>query len=203
MLVSFLLNGTMPVEERKGPRGYRVVVAMALSTREAAGLLGTSQPTVRALIGKGLLDASKEARGTRFSWRVNKDSVERHLKEHGRYDGQRRTGASRLEKLESELSALRAAIARDVTMPAVDGGIERERDDLRAQVVSLQDALTRSNVVAELQRDADTERAAVIDHLLAASAAGERADALRRQALAQLEEALAGFARPGHPGSIA
>lgn len=176
-------------------------MATDLSSGEAAEVLGTSRPTVRALIAKGVLEASRESRGTRFSWRVNENSLERFLAEHGRYDGRRRTGISRLEQVESDLSALWDLIERGGGASS-KGGVERERDDLRAQVVSLQEALARAHAVAELQRDADTERAAVIDHLLAASAAGERADALRRQALGDLEEALAGFARPGHPGSI-
>ena len=80
--------------------------------------------------------------------------------------------------------------------------VDRERDDLRSQMIALQDALARMRAVAELQRDVDRERAAMIEHLQAALSAGERADELRRSALAQLEDAVATAAIPGHLGDL-
>jgi hypothetical protein len=52
---------------------------------------------------------------------------------------------------------------------------------------------------ADLQRRAEAERGEVVEHLLAAVAAAERADALRRQAVEALEDALARGTLPGHP----
>ena len=173
-------------------------------TGEAADRLGTSKPTVRILIDKGLLRATKQPRGSRFVWRVEERSLDAFLVDHGRYEGRSRSRPSRVTRIEAELSTLREVVhALDPTaVPNAVDAIGRERDELRAQVVNLKDALARSQDVAELQRDADTERAVVIEHLLAAAAANERADALRRQALLNLEEALAAFARPGHPGEM-
>ena len=77
-----------------------------------------------------------------------------------------------------------------------------ERDALRAQVVDLQDALARAHEVADLQEQAAAERAATTRHLLNALSAAERADDLRRRALAVSQDALAAVVRPGHPGDL-
>jgi excisionase family DNA binding protein len=177
-------------------------VSDPISTQEAGDLLGASKPTVRALIEKGQLSAAREERASRFVWRVDRRSVDRYLSEHGRLDGRRRARLSPLKRIEAELSLVRATVEARAPGSLAENNLERERDDLRAEVVSLRDALARTRVVADLQRDADVERAAVVEHLLAASAAGERADVLRRQALAALDEALAGFTRPGHAGVV-
>jgi hypothetical protein len=42
----------------------------------------------------------------------------------------------------------------------------------------------------------------LVHHLLEATSAAERTDALRRQAVAALDDAVAAFSRPGLPGSI-
>lgn len=126
--------------------------------------------------------------------------MERFLAAHGRYDTRPRARVSQVARIELELSTLRESVA--ALQPAVDGTVARERDGLRAKVVDLEEALTRAHMAVELQRDADAERARVIEHLLMAMTASERADALRRQAATVLEEALAGFTRPGHPGEM-
>lgn len=177
-----------------------------LKTKEAARRLGTSTTTVNALLSKQRLTGVQQARGSRFSWEVDADSVERFLAEHGRYDAQPRR-QTRLTALEAELSSLRHAVQAllaEGQPPRYErlSEVERVRDDLQARMVNLEDALTRAHAVAELQSQADAERAAVIEHLLSAAAANERADALRRQALNDLQEALAGFTRPGYPGQI-
>jgi excisionase family DNA binding protein len=176
----------------------------SVTTSEAARRLGTTKPTVRVLLEKGQLSGTRLPRGSRFNWRIDEDSLERFLAECGRYDSRRAARTSRLGKIEVELAFLRQAVRGQGAEAGVLSNhqgpvdeIQRERDDLRAQVVSLEEALARAHAVAELQRDADAERAAVVEHLLAAGAANERADALRRKALTELEEALAGFARPG------
>jgi len=179
----------------------------SLTTSEAARLLGTSKPTVTALIAKGHLQATRQPHGKLSTWRIEERSVERWLHEHGRYDEQNRGGRSRLAKLEAEVSSLREEVLAlgtvdqqaGINSTAEDG---RERDDLRARIVSLEEALARIRLVAELQRDAEAERAAVVGRLLDAIGASERADALRRRAVIELEEALAAFSRPGHAAEI-
>lgn len=147
------------------------------------------------MIERGLLSGGQQQRGTRFVWLVDVSSIEAYLNEHGQFKKKRRE--SRLDKIEAELAALRAAIGGAATAPA---DVERERNDLRATVVTLREALARAHSVAELQREAEAERATMIEHLQTAAAAGERADALRRQAMAELEAAIAAASRPGHLG---
>jgi hypothetical protein len=81
--------------------------------------------------------------------------------------------------------------------------LARERDDLRVRVVELQEAVLRLRSAADLQRQADAARSREVESLLEALREGERTDQLRRRAAAELEEALAGIALPGHPGPIA
>lgn len=79
---------------------------------------------------------------------------------------------------------------------------ERERDDLRARVVDLTAALGRMREVMDLELQAAAAQAEAAGHLLKALEAKGRADDLHRQAIAHLDEALAGFGRPGHPGAM-
>lgn len=181
-----------------------------IQTGEAARRLGTSTQTVGKLIAQNKLKARQHYVGNkRFVWLVDETSIERHLREHGRYDKpKRRTLQGRVERIESELASLRDALktagvdADAKPLGATDPGVERERDELRAEVSTLRDALARTRDVAELQRLADTERASVIEHLTGAAAASERADAHRRRAMTELEEALAGAIGPRHPGDL-
>jgi hypothetical protein len=78
------------------------------------------------------------------------------------------------------------------TIPA-DGaeGFARERDDLRARVIELQEAVLRLRAAADLQRRADAERATQVGHLNEALSAADRAGELHRRAAAELEEAVA------------
>jgi excisionase family DNA binding protein len=176
----------------------------SLSTGKAAARLGVSKPTVRKLIETGRLKARREPRGGRFRWLVDEIDVHGFLSQHGPVR-RRRRGQSRVAQLEADLAALRDMI-EGVTGDRVPGGArsvaEGERDDLRAEVVSLQEALMRSHAVADFQSQADHERSEVVTHLLAAAAAAERADAYRRRAISEYEEAVAAFARPGHPGQM-
>jgi excisionase family DNA binding protein len=152
-----------------------------ISVSEAAGLLGTSGQTVRNYIRRGLLSA-RQPRG-RFL--VDRASVEALLRE-GLGPGRRRR---------------RSTVARSVS----DGAeaLARERDDLRARVVELQEAVLRLRSAADLQRKADAARATEVERLLEALRAAERTDELRRNAAAELEEALAGIAVSGHAGELA
>jgi excisionase family DNA binding protein len=179
-----------------------------VTTSQAAQMLGTSKPTVTTLIAKGILQASRQTRGKLSIWHIDESSVQRWLGEHGRYDEHNHERRSRLARLEVEVLELRNEVRtrlsanRAAPDPSPIEAAARERDDLRARMVSLEDALGRAHLVAELQRDADRERAAVIEHLLEAAAASERADGLRRQAITELEEAVAAFSRPGHAAEI-
>lgn len=159
------------------------------------------------LIERGDLPASKEERGSRFYWQVDEDGVQNFLDKHGRYDVGRRPSRSKLAKLEASVSELRQEVR--VLTESRAGGTDsevrklgRERDDLRARIIGLEEALARAHSAAELQSQADAERAGVVRHLLEAAAASERADSLRRRALVELQEALAGFSRPGHAAEI-
>jgi len=170
-----------------------------LSTSQAATMLGTTPPTIRALLAAGTLRGRAVPRGQRWRWSIERLTVEAHLSEHGRYDENRVTRrVGRLQELEDEVAVLRELVRNGRVDVGADEDVVRERDDLRAAVVSLEEVLARTRVAVELQRDADTERASIVEHLLAAVAAGERADALRRQAQTNLEEALASFTAPGH-----
>jgi excisionase family DNA binding protein len=180
----------------------------SVTASEAARLLGTSKPTVMALIANGHLQATRHPRGKRSIWRIDERSVQRWLDEHGKYDGPSRGGRSKLAKLEAEVSALREEVRALASAHQRGVGVNRTgeemlaHDDLRARMVSLEEALARAHLVAELQRDADAERAAVVGRLLEAMAASERAEALRRRAVTELEEALAAFSGPGHAAEI-
>jgi hypothetical protein len=159
-----------------------------MSTSAAAGLLGTSAVTVRSLLKGGELAGRKRGRGTREVWEIDRVSVEQFLAHHGRFTGTRR--ASRKEHP-------RAARSNDDL-----ARLAAERDDLRARNVALSDALARARAAADIQARADDERAAVVRHLIDAVAGSERADELRREAIAELQEAAAAFSRPGHVGGL-
>jgi hypothetical protein len=176
-----------------------------VQTGEAAKRLGTTTQNVGNLIAKNMLKAKKLKRGKRFLWLVDEASLERLLREHGRFDKRRRSEspASRLKRVEAELASLRRAFDEaGLDVSGASDAVARERDDLRAEVSTLREALARSREAAELQRDADAERASIIEHLAAAAAASERADTLRRRAFHELEDALAGALGPGHAGDL-
>jgi excisionase family DNA binding protein len=153
-------------------------VADEISVSQAAGLLGTSGQTVRNYLRRGLISARRT--GRRFL--VDRSSVEALLRQGGR--GSRRRGRNRRSR---------------VPCPTAQA-LARERDDLRARVVELQEAVLRLRSAADLQRQADAARRTEIEHLLEALREAERTDELRRRAAAELEEALAGMALPGHLG---
>lgn len=176
-----------------------------VSTTQAARRLQTTTPTVRSLIERGRLRAVRRERGTRFSWLIEKESLNRFLIEHGPYDRARRVGVT-VADLMAEVRALREGVAalggRSPGEAFGVASVVQERDALRVEVTNLRDALLRMRTVAELQRDADAERARVVELMLAVTASSERADALRRQALEQLDEAVASVFRPGNAGDL-
>jgi excisionase family DNA binding protein len=154
-----------------------------ISVLEAARLLGTSGQTVRNYIRRGLVSARRP--GAR-SFLVDRASVEALLRQRTASPPRRRR---------------RSTVAGPV--PDSAKALARERDDLRARVVELQEAVLRLRSAADLQRKVDAARAAEVEHLLEALRAAERSNELRRRAAAELEEAIAGVALPGHPGEIA
>jgi excisionase family DNA binding protein len=174
-----------------------------LSTKDAAALLTTTVPTVLGLIEDGELTGRKEPRGQRFRWRISRASVEASVKEHGTFPRQTDGRTSRLSRVEREIVALRTQIEDLAEARGPDRRpVGRERDDLRARVVALTDALARTRSAADMRDRAEEERAAMVRNLGEAIAAGERADDLRRAALRELEEAVAAAGQPGHPGSL-
>jgi len=178
-----------------------------VSTSEAMRLLGTSRPTVISLIEHGHLRAGRVQRGNRFAWRIEADSVQTYVAAHGRYDEPRPSRNSRLTLLEREVAELRTAVRGMTTSGDADrrtgqSGLAENSDDLRARVVALEEALARMRNVAEHQRQADAHRGEMINHLLSATAANEKADKSRLLAISELEETLAGFTQPGHLGDI-
>jgi excisionase family DNA binding protein len=173
-----------------------------ISTKEAAIRLETSEPTVRSLFESGELTGFKKQRGKRFALRIATESVDAYLAANGPGHGVRRASGGRMARVEKEVAALRSLV--EAGLPA-DAGLDRlqeDRDDLRAQVVALTEAVARGRTVAELQARVETERAAANEHLLAALAGSERVDALRRNAIAELEEAVATSFRAGHAGDL-
>ena len=175
-----------------------------MSVADAAAALGTSPQTVRALLRNGELDGRRVPRGTRDVWVPSRKGVDAFLSRHGRLDGRRRP-RSRLAQLEHSVAQIQRQLA-DLAMPGISGTISADdadsvdRDDLRSRVVALEEALAHTRYAAELHRRADEERATLVEHLLAVTAAAERTDSLRREALAALDAAIAGLSRPGHPG---
>lgn len=187
--------------------GILAYVADGISVTEAARLLNTSPQTVRDLLERQELSGTRIPRGKRFSWEVDKKCVLRFAAKYGQFQGRRRRAPSAVAKLEAQVAELQGQVGvmtRDSRVPGAPSRdlVAQERDDLRARVVALEEALVATRNVADLQRRADVERAAVVSHLLEAAAASERADALRREAAAALDEAVAAFSRPGHLGSL-
>lgn len=178
-------------------------MADVVSTAEAARRLKTTPPTVRALLARGELTGQRVPRGTRFAWLADEASIASYVASHGEFGAPRRSSAAaRVTALEQEITRLRALIEGEDSPSGALARLQSERDDLRATVVTMRDALARMRTVANLQRQADAERSAVVEHLLAASAASERADALRRLAVEQLEDAVAAATQPAHLGEL-
>jgi hypothetical protein len=167
-------------------------MADGMSAADAAAALGTTAVTARKLCEQGRLAGTKEPWGnSRFRWVIDPKSVEEFAS---------KGGLRKPKRLDVRLAALEADVAtlKGGVVPA-DRQVAAERDDLRARVVTLEEAVVRMRAASELQREAADARAKVVSHLLAAGAANESAEALYRRALGELEEALASTTRPGHP----
>jgi excisionase family DNA binding protein len=173
-------------------------MADVLTSGQAAGILNVSRPTVHALIARGELSAARQQRGTRFRWVIAREAVEQLAASRGERNPQ--SASRRLEAIEAELVSLRQVVeGRGGAQHNKDRhATANERDQLRVRVVDLTEALARMNDALELQQRADEERALVVEHLLAAATAAERADAHRRSAVSELGEAISNQHRPGN-----
>ena len=168
-------------------------MADSISTTDAARRLETSTVTVRHLIARGHLSATKEPWGSRFRWLVDAESVERVAKA-GVLRSRPRRILERIAVLERDIAAIQRVHHPNNRL------VEAERDDLRAKVITLEDTLARMRTASELQRAASEARANVVSHFLAATSANEVAEKAYRRALEELEEALAGATGAGHLG---
>lgn len=182
-------------------------MATFLTTSQAASKLGTSGPTIRLLIEKGELVAERRPRGSRFSWFIDSDSLDAFLSVHGRYDLRGSNGRVTLKLLNEKVETIEEQI-RQMSRPMGEIPQDsasvhvRHLEDARARIFDLEEALARSHIAEELQREADEVRAEVVGHLLAAMTSAERADGLRREVITSLNEAVQSFSRPGHASSI-
>jgi len=179
-----------------------------ISTTVAAERLQTSPQTVRELLERGELAGKKAAHGKGVRWCVDPESVESFIAEHGLFSGTRRSSRSPraaiqedIRQLQQDVVSIRGLLSPNTAIPS-DLGVMQERDDLRASNVALREQMARMRASAELHAQADTQRAAMVGHLLAAVSAGESADDLRRQAVGYLEDAVAEASRPGHAGGL-
>lgn len=166
-----------------------------VTTGEAAARLETTKPTIVSLIARGELRARRERHGKRHWWMVESSSVDAYRAKHGTIASKRIPRPQRSPGGPS--TASRAAVRTDEY--AV---LERERDDLRAQVVGLREIIARQRTAAEHQRQADEQRALVIRLLLEAAKAAQEADELGRRAFTEIDEAIASLTRAGHAGSL-
>jgi excisionase family DNA binding protein len=151
-----------------------------LSTNEAALRLGVSRPTVRKLLAQGAISGRTEQRGTRFIWRISEGSVASYLERHSASDAERRKrNRLTVSQLRDELDRLRNEV-RNLAKSSISG--EDVSGDLRAEVTALREALMQQRAIADALNAADQARAEMVQHLLAAVAAGETADQRRREA---------------------
>ncbi|HUB39889.1 MAG TPA: helix-turn-helix domain-containing protein [Streptosporangiaceae bacterium] len=171
-------------------------MATGVTTGEAARRLGTTRQTVLNKIKSGQLVARQE-HGANSRWLVEEESLQRYEMDPGHRGGRRASAAGEIPALESRVAALELVLGARLS-----GTADRDLEwaDLRAQVVGLQEALIRTRAAGELQERIANERAEVAKHLSAALVAAQRADALQRQVIDELHEAVGSFARPGHSG---
>lgn len=176
------------------------VADQELSTNEVALRLGVSRPTVRKLLRAGLLVGREEPRGaTRFSLRIDEESVAAYLEAQGGTDGSRRQGKRvTVSQLRDELNQLREEIRTHVKT----GGSTAD-SGLHAEVLALREAVLQQRAITDAIAAADQARAEVVRHLLAAVTASEIADERRRDALSAAQATIGQFVIPGNTESLA
>jgi hypothetical protein len=95
-------------------------------------------------------------------------------------------------------------LRRELRALTLSRGSESSDDgSLRSEVVELREAMLQQRALMAAWQSADDARAEVVQHLLKAVAAGESADASRRNALEAAEAMIRQFLMPSHPGDVA
>ena len=194
-------------ETRGGKKRYEIdcivsYVPDGLTTREAARRLGSTPPTVRRLLDAGLIQGDRLGDDRKFRWVISRSSLDEFIEQFGMIAG-RRNLARNWERNDQDGSFQIRDLTENAQTPAFgQRDLRREREELRSALGIAREMASRGYRIAELQRDADSERAVVVSRLLEAIEAGERADALRRQALSELTEILTSVTMPAHPGAV-
>lgn len=155
-------------------------------------MLAVTVPTVRHMLEDGRLAGHTEANGSRFRWLVSRDSVEALRAKRDARDRARSGDRATVVQLRDEIAELRnelRALAPDC----------RPAGDLPIDAGALHEALLQQRALMDAWQAADLARAEVVRHLLDALAAGERADASRRDALAAANTIIGQFLLPVAP----
>lgn len=174
-----------------------------LSTAEAADRLGTSLATVRALVRSGQLQGTVEDRNVRKRWRVDADSVEVYLAQHGRVDQRRMSASARAAARRDNAQALAEQISMLLgelrQRPSVREHCEAGAKDseYRAQFIALTEVVLHQRARSQAIEEAERHQATAVEHLTAAVKAQSEAAAALRRALAQADDALGELLIPG------
>lgn len=187
--------------ERKRSAAYPVAVsATDISTRRAADVLDVSVPTVRKMLTDGRLTGRTEPIGSRFRWLVSAKSVETCLATRDSDLVARRGKRITIAELRDEVAQLRAELGSLTQSHPSESPADSGR---RPEVVELREALLQQRALMAAWQAADDARAEVVQYLLKAVAAGERADASRRDGLAAAEAIIGQFVTPSDVGEAA
>lgn len=177
---------------------------MTESSSQAAARLGTTVPTVGKLIRQGKLSARQEPRGQlgRFRWRIDSSSIDKYLAAHGRYDQATTSRRVQLATVVARVEELEAQIREICGRSPVGEPQGSDLADARARIVTLEDALARTQAAADLHHDIDRAHAELVGHLMEALKASTAVDGLRGQVEDQLRETLSTLLTPGHVWSF-
>jgi excisionase family DNA binding protein len=168
------------------------VADKSLSTKQAAEMLGVTAPTVRHMLKDGRLAGCTEPNGSRFRWLVTRESVEALRAKRDARDQARRGDRVSVIQLRDEIAELRNELR--TLAPGV-----RRAGDSPTDAGALHEALLQQRALMGAWQAADLARAEMVQHLLEALAAGERADSNRRDALAAANTIIGQFVLPVGP----
>jgi hypothetical protein len=148
-----------------------------LTAPVAAARLGTTAPTVRALIRDDDLRGRLEQRGSRTHWYANAADVDRFLSEHGRYDRRRDRVAGEIlervaDRIETEVEARFDTVATGIIarLDALEAELAARERPARAVPVNPErrsDA-TDNEAAESLREEAERARSNATAHMLAA-----------------------------------